>query len=68
MRKSDVIKHFGTGRAVAKALGISEEAVYQWGEFVPPRRAYEIQRLTNGELVPNWPSDAVQPQAVNQKQ
>lgn len=32
MYKKDVIDHFGTQRAVAKALGISDAAVSQWKE------------------------------------
>ncbi|HGT5248126.1 TPA: Cro/CI family transcriptional regulator [Escherichia coli] len=34
MYKKDVIDHFGTQRAVAKALGISDAAVSQWKEPV----------------------------------
>lgn len=43
----EVIKHFGSGTALAKALGIKPSAVYQW-KRVPPRRALEIEKLTNG--------------------
>ncbi|WP_089566742.1 Cro/CI family transcriptional regulator [Escherichia coli] len=34
MYKKDVIDHFGTQRAVAKALGISDAAVSQWKEVM----------------------------------
>ncbi len=44
---NQVIKHFGSGVALAKALGITPAAVYQW-ETIPPRRALEIEKLTNG--------------------
>lgn len=42
------MEHFKTGRAVAKALDISESAVTQWGEVVPYASA---KRLT--EIVPS---------------
>lgn len=50
MKTQDAIKHFGSAAKLAKALGIWKTAVSQWGETVPPRRAYEIERLTGGEL------------------
>lgn len=50
MRKQDVIAHFGSGRAVAKALGISDSAVSQWKELIPEKDAYRIQVLTEEKL------------------
>lgn len=47
MKKEDVIKHFGSVNAVAVALGIKSAAVSQWGEYVPVRRAYEIEKITS---------------------
>ena len=44
---TQVIQHFGSGMALAKALGIRPAAVYQW-KTVPPRRALEIEKLTHG--------------------
>ncbi len=35
----------GGVRALARALGISVQAVYEWGENVPPLRRYEIENL-----------------------
>lgn len=43
MYKKDVIDHFGTQRAVAKALGISDAAVSQWKEVIPEKDAYALQ-------------------------
>ena len=37
MRKSDVMSMFGSGAAVAKAIGVTRQAVYQWPEVLPPR-------------------------------
>lgn len=50
MKTQDAIKHFGSGRKLAAALGIWPTAVSQWGDKVPPRRAYELERLTGGKL------------------
>jgi DNA-binding transcriptional regulator YdaS (Cro superfamily) len=39
------IKVFGSRRKLADALGVSTQATYQWGEYVPKLRAYEILEL-----------------------
>jgi DNA-binding transcriptional regulator YdaS (Cro superfamily) len=50
MRKKDAITHFGGVGKLADALGILHSAVSQWGEDVPQRRSFEIERITNGTL------------------
>lgn len=50
MRKTDVISHFKTAAAVAVALGITPEAVIQWGDVIPRGRAFELAALTGGAL------------------
>ena len=50
MRTTDAVKHFGTQVELAKALGITEGAVSQWGESPPVLRQYQIQALTKGKL------------------
>jgi DNA-binding transcriptional regulator YdaS (Cro superfamily) len=50
MRKSDVIAYFRTQAAVARALKISRASVCSWGEEIPMRRAYQIERITHGAL------------------
>lgn len=50
MKKKDVISHFGSVGAVADALKIKGSAVSQWGDNVPVRRAYELERITHGAL------------------
>lgn len=53
MRTADVLKHFhGSPAEVAKALGISEAAVKQWGELVPPTRAGFLAQITGLTLDP----------------
>jgi len=50
MRREDVVQFFGSQRAVAKVLGITEQAVSQWPEIVPLGRQYALQVLTGGRL------------------
>jgi DNA-binding transcriptional regulator YdaS (Cro superfamily) len=50
MKKSEVIVYFGSVAKIAKALGVNWSAVHQWGEKIPVRRAFELERLTKGEL------------------
>lgn len=45
MKKETAIKAFGSPAALARALGISPAAVYQWGEDVPRLRVYELREL-----------------------
>lgn len=51
MKKSDVIKHFGTASAAADALEVTKQAVNGWGDIVPRGIAYETQVITGGKLV-----------------
>ena len=50
MRTTDAVNHFGSQGELAKALGITDGAVSQWGEFPPMGRQYQIQALTKGKL------------------
>lgn len=50
MLKKDVLDHYKTPAAVAEALGISVQAISQWGERVPPLRAAQVHKLTRGRL------------------
>ena len=43
MTKKEAIAHFGSIAKLAKALGISVQAIYKWGEHVPPVRAYHVE-------------------------
>lgn len=54
MRTENVIAFYkGTTRA-AKALGIHRSSIYQWGEFVPQERQFEIEVKTGGLLKSDW--------------
>ena len=50
MKKQDAIRHFEGITKLANALGILHSAVSQWGEEVPIRRAFELERITKGIL------------------
>lgn len=50
MTRTEAIKHFKGIPALARALGISYEAVRQWGEEVPDLRQYQLECITNGAL------------------
>ncbi|MDF3830258.1 Cro/CI family transcriptional regulator [Pseudocitrobacter sp. 2023EL-00150] len=50
MRKLEVIEYFGGVSKTASALGISHPAVCRWGEVIPEKQAFVIERLTKGNL------------------
>jgi DNA-binding transcriptional regulator YdaS (Cro superfamily) len=50
MKTADAIAHFGTQHALAEALEVSQAAVAQWGDEVPPLRQLQLQALTLGKL------------------
>ena len=43
MKTDEAAAIFGSKRKLAEALGITEQAVYQWGEKVPELRLYQIK-------------------------
>lgn len=45
MKTSEAIQLFGSIRRVAEALGVSVQAVYAWGDLVPPLRAYQLREI-----------------------
>lgn len=51
MTTDQAIQYFGSVAELARALGISVAAVYQWPETVPLRRQYQLERITAGALV-----------------
>lgn len=50
MKTSAVIDHYKTQKAVARALGIEQPSVCNWGEYPPPLRQIQLERLTGGML------------------
>lgn len=47
MKKTTVIKMFGSATNVGRALGITRMAVSGWGDDIPELRVYQIERLIN---------------------
>lgn len=45
MKTSEAINLFGNVANLARALDISVQAVYQWGDTVPPLRAFQIRDI-----------------------
>jgi DNA-binding transcriptional regulator YdaS (Cro superfamily) len=51
MKTSEAIAHYsGNKSALARALGIDQSSVYDWGEFPPPARQLQLERITDGGL------------------
>lgn len=57
MTKTQAVQHFGSVSALAKALGVTYEAVRQW-DGVPELRQYQIERITQGVLKAGQKSQA----------
>jgi hypothetical protein len=51
MKKTEAISHFGNQAKIARAVGISRQAVSQWGEFVPPAIAALLAKISGGKLI-----------------
>ena len=51
MYTDDAVQHFGGRRQLAEALGISRQAVEQWGKIVAQGMAYQLQVITENKLV-----------------
>ena len=47
MRVEEVLEYFDTKQHIARAIGISESAVYQWGELVPMSRRQSVRMAMN---------------------
>ena len=50
MTKKQAVDHFGSVSALARALGVTYEAVRQWGNDIPELRQYQLEHLTSGAL------------------
>jgi DNA-binding transcriptional regulator YdaS (Cro superfamily) len=46
----EAIRVHGSRKAIAELLEISESAVYQWGEYVPPLSAARLAKRSRGKL------------------
>lgn len=43
--KEEAIQAFGSVRKLAEAIGITEQAVHQWGDMIPELRVYQIRAV-----------------------
>lgn len=50
MKFDEVAEYFGSIKGLAEALGITTQAIYQWGGIIPAVRQYQIQVITKGKL------------------
>lgn len=59
MKTKETIETFGSIKEVALTLGLTVQAIYAWGDEVPPLRAYQIRdilaarKLGAGETAPD---------------
>jgi transcriptional repressor of cell division inhibition gene dicB len=50
MLKDDALRHYKTKMGLARALGISRQAIQGWGRNVPLGKAFMLQDLSKGKL------------------
>lgn len=49
MKKADAITLAGSAAELARILGIRQQSMTDWGEYIPPLRAYQLR-----DLKPEW--------------
>lgn len=50
MLTQTVVDHFGSKTLLARALQISPASVSGWGEIIPEKQAFRLERITDGVL------------------
>ena len=50
MKTAEVIEFFGGTRQTAEALGVSTQAIYNWGEEVPKPRQGHVELASKGKI------------------
>jgi len=58
MRLDEAVEIFGSKSALAKAIGISESAIYRWGEEIPRGRRQSV-RLAMRAMAEDLEAEAV---------
>jgi hypothetical protein len=51
MKTDEAVKFFGGKKQLADALGVWPQVIYQWGEYPPLARQYELQVKTENALI-----------------
>lgn len=70
MTKQEAIEFFGSQVSLAKAVGINQSSVAEWGSYPPELRQLQIQRLSGGrlraepEVIDKFGEPAIQPAAA----
>jgi len=59
MKTQDAIAAFDSPLGLARALGITRAAIYQWGDTVPPLRAFQIRELMAAKAAENDTTEPV---------
>ena len=50
MKTEHALKHFGGNTALTSILGLTSGAISQWGEYPPPLRQLQLEKLSKGKL------------------
>jgi len=50
MKKKTAIDYFGSKAEIARVLKISRQAVSNWGDVVPIKKAWKLQAASGGVL------------------
>lgn len=51
MTTQEAIDYYGGKMGLANALNIWPSAIYQWGDYPPRGKQFELQVKTNGQLI-----------------
>ena len=50
MRKKEAVEFFGGPTKLGRLLGITRQAIHQWGDEVPDLYQYKLHHLSDGSL------------------
>jgi hypothetical protein len=50
MKTEAAIKHAGSATELAQLLKVTVGAISQWGDYPPPARQLQLQKITRGKL------------------
>ena len=50
MKKSDVVRYYGSQNKASKNIGISRQAVGKWPDIIPVQWALALDKMTDGQL------------------
>jgi hypothetical protein len=56
MKTTDAITHFKTATKLANLLGVTKQAISNWGVYPPIGKQYQMQIMTKGKLKATEPT------------